>query len=669
MTRPLRFLLFAAALAAGLPPASAQTVNPGAEALDASLLGARFRTLGSTGNGAQRIFAGLPDLGTATVNGTPNRVDAGGNWGPLATSSTLRFNLDRAQDQLVAEFSNATGPGGATATYRATYTDLANRLVAIKGTQYGLDDLNVLRVSLRREADAALTLTDLRINDQLLPGVTLSAPATGSAGSAEWSVVDICLGAGNGFSFSAVLTRTGTLSGSQEANKIDLVAGVSRARGLRCVNPADLALTAAAFTPATIAPGATSQLALTARNQGPGALGAGDGARIDLTLPAPLAYVSDDAGCDVSALPALRCPLGALDAGAQRELRIVVRTPANAGAGTVTVQATVASPITDTVAANNPRSASLAIIDSVAPTLAGLAAIGAPANGEFVAGAILDGAITRLLLRWSEPMLDGPAGDASRFLLLGSGADGEFATATCGAVLGDDQPLALAAAYLAAESSSVLVPAGADGLRPGRWRLLVCPGLTDRAGNPLAAVAAQDFEVAFDNPLVNPNFDASLDGYSFSAPVGSAGFGLLADDAQGTQASRALEISAAAGIGEYTFTQCMAAPLLAAFGTGARARVAGDASVAIEVELRRLPDCEGPLFGDFTLPLAVSSGGWTRTDGVSASPLPTGIFSARITVRASLRAVDARVAIDNLYFDRRGTLAEPDGLFSSSFED
>ena len=893
MTSSLRALLLAAALATGVPVASAQSVNPGAEALDASLVGARFRTIGSTSNGAQRIFAGLPDLGTPNVGGTPNRVEAGGNWGSLATTSNVSFSLDRAQNQLVARISNATGAGGSAATYTATYTDLASRLATIKGTQYGLDDLNVLRVSIQREANASLTLSDVRINNQLLPGVTFSAPATGSSTSTSWSVVDICLGAGNGFSFSAALTRAGTLSGSQEGNKIDLVAGVSRARGLRCVNPADLALVAAGFTPSTIAAGQTSTLSLTARNQGPGPLGAADGARIDFTLPAPLTHVSDNASCDVSALPAVRCTLGALAVGAEREVRIVVGTPASVSTRSVTLTAIASSTVTDSVPANNAGSATLLVnalppptvtaitrldpspgnlatkrwsvgfdravtgvdasdfalvqgngltgaailtvdgsgsayvvsastgsgfgtlrldliddgsiidanglqlggpgagngsaqgevyvidrigpqataparldpnpvetqvvrwsvsfdkpvvgvgssdfslvasgavagatilsvsgngtdfvvevdrgkgggslrldlidddsirdvlgnplggegagngnrtgesyvIDTQAPTVAGWAAVGAPANGEFVGGVILDGAITRLLVRWSKPMLAGPAGDAARFLLLGSGTDGVFSTSACGAPQGDDQPLALAASYLAAESSSVLVPAAAAGLRPGRWRLLVCAGLEDRFGNALAPVAPLDFEVAFDNALRNPNFDESLGDFVLAGPGGTAGFSLLADDAQGTLASRAMEITAAAGPGTYTFTQCVAAPLLGGYGTGARARADGDASVSLEVELRRLPDCEGPVLGTQVLPINTVAGQWTRTDGVSAAGLSTGIFSARVTLRVVLGAPTARVAIDNLYFDRRGTLAEPDGLFSSSFED
>jgi hypothetical protein len=75
------------------------------------------------------------------------------------------------------------------------------------------------------------------------------------------------------------------------------------------------------------------------------------------------------------------------------------------------------------------------------------------------------------------------------------------------------------------------------------------------------------------------------------------------------------------------------------------------------------------VLGSQSLPANAIAETWTRTDGVSSAPLPTGIFSALVTVRATLAAGDARVAIDNLYFDRRGTLAEPDGLFSSSFED
>jgi hypothetical protein len=781
---PIRFLLLVIALLAGTPVAATPTLLDGAEALDASLLSARFRTLGATSNGAQRIFVGLADLGAASVGGIPNRAEAGANWGPLSASSTLEFELDRAGNRLVARVANATGSGGANATYAATYTDLANRLVAIKGTAYSLDDINVLRIAIRREAGASLRLDDVRINDAPVPGFVLLAAATGAAANSEWSMVDICLGAGNGFRFRAALTRTGTLSGSQEANKIDLVAGVSRARGLRCVNPADLAITAAAFTPPTLAAGQSAQLAISARNNGPGALGTGDQARVSLTLPAALSYVANDGGCDVSGLPTLICPLATLLPGAAKTVRITVATAADAASQSVSVTTSARSTVFDSVPSNNAQAASLTInaapppsaiamtrldpsptnlqsvrwavsfdravqgvgagdfelvaagtvagatissvtgtagsyvvsvargtgsgtlrldlvdddsivddngtplggigpgngnfagetyaIDASAPAIAGLVAIGAPDAGEFVAGATLDGAITRLLLRWSKPMETTAASDASRFVLLDAGADDVFSTSACSGVLGDDVAIPLAAAYLGSETSTVLVPAVPAGLRPGAYRLVVCAGLADMVGNLLPPVPPIDFGVAFDNALLNPNFDESTADFEFTAAGGGAsGFALLADDSQGTLASRALEITTAEGTGIYTVSQCVPAPLIGTFGAGLRARITGNATVSLEVELRRLPDCLGPLLRreSITVGGGTPGGNWVRADAVPGAALPVGVYSARITVRASLAATDARVAIDTLYFDRRGTLAEPDELFSNSFED
>jgi uncharacterized repeat protein (TIGR01451 family) len=59
------------------------------------------------------------------------------------------------------------------------------------------------------------------------------------------------------------------------------------------------------------------------------------------TLPAGLAYVSDDAGCDTSALPKVRCDLGKLADGASREVNITTRLDSATGASianTATVQ-------------------------------------------------------------------------------------------------------------------------------------------------------------------------------------------------------------------------------------------------------------------------------------------------------------------------------------------
>jgi uncharacterized repeat protein (TIGR01451 family) len=67
---------------------------------------------------------------------------------------------------------------------------------------------------------------------------------------------------------------------------------------------------------------------LTLKNNGPD-----DAAEVVVTdtLPAGLTYVSDDSGCDTSALPTVECKLGTLDNGASREVNITTRLDSASG--------------------------------------------------------------------------------------------------------------------------------------------------------------------------------------------------------------------------------------------------------------------------------------------------------------------------------------------------
>lgn len=64
-------LLLAIAWPALLP---AQRLANGAEPVDATLVGARYRGLGTTANGAQRLFLGIRDLGNGARPGSETGV-------------------------------------------------------------------------------------------------------------------------------------------------------------------------------------------------------------------------------------------------------------------------------------------------------------------------------------------------------------------------------------------------------------------------------------------------------------------------------------------------------------------------------------------------------------------------------------------------------------------
>ena len=74
------------------------------------------------------------------------------------------------------------------------------------------------------------------------------------------------------------------------------------------------------------------------------------------------------------------------------------------------------------------------------------------------------------------------------------------------------------------EIVALAVPAEA-GLAAGSYRLFACAALTDIAGNPLAGGTspagdfAFEFRVARTPRIVNPNFDAGLDGWNLGGPV------------------------------------------------------------------------------------------------------------------------------------------------------
>jgi uncharacterized repeat protein (TIGR01451 family) len=137
----------------------------------------------------------------------------------------------------------------------------------------------------------------------------------------------------------------------------------------------DAADSTSEFTVPTLVPAAETDLAV---SNTPSATSAKPGEQITYTLqaenkglstsspttvtdvlPPGLSYVSDDGGCDVSALPTVSCGLGSLLGGEARTIHLVAQL--TAGSGAVTNTATIAGPLPDPESANDTASATTTV--------------------------------------------------------------------------------------------------------------------------------------------------------------------------------------------------------------------------------------------------------------------------------------------------------------------
>ena len=107
---------------------------------------------------------------------------------------------------------------------------------------------------------------------------------------------------------------------------------------------------------ASAKPGEQITYTLQAENRG---LTTSNSTTITDMLPAGLSYVSNDGGCDVSALPTVSCGLGSLLGGEARTIHIV--TQLTAGSAAVTDTATIFGPLPDPESANDTASATTTV--------------------------------------------------------------------------------------------------------------------------------------------------------------------------------------------------------------------------------------------------------------------------------------------------------------------
>jgi uncharacterized repeat protein (TIGR01451 family) len=151
---------------------------------------------------------------------------------------------------------------------------------------------------------------------------------------------------------SGLLENTAAVAGSN----FDPELGDNEASANTAVEEvADLAIAKTASA-GSAKPGEQLTYTLAVENRGPSA---SSPTTVTDTLPAGLSYVSDDSGCDVSALPAVSCDLGSLANGATDTVHIV--TQVTAGAGSIQNSAKVEGPLPDPEPANDEASATTAV--------------------------------------------------------------------------------------------------------------------------------------------------------------------------------------------------------------------------------------------------------------------------------------------------------------------
>lgn len=161
--------------------------------------------------------------------------------------------------------------------------------------------------------------------------------------------------------------------------------------------------------------------------------------------------------------------------------------------------------------------------DDVPPQVQLVDSVASAEPGQIVDGLALQGAVTQVLVRFSEPMASGGpgnAGNAGAYRLVPD--DGTPAPECAGTA---DAGLVDGVVYEPFAHTTRFSIASDTGLAPGAYVLLVCDELQDINGNHLDGTATGEaggdyvlrFSVTRDNLLLNPNFDAGVAAWSTSS--------------------------------------------------------------------------------------------------------------------------------------------------------
>ena len=281
------------------------------------------------------VSAGLPEdtvlQNTATVSAATTDPDGGNDSD--TTQTTVRL-ADEA-DLSIQKTADESAPGvGETFSY--------SLLVQNGGPRAAPD------VVLTDTLPAGLSFVDGPCTE-LVPGVLRCA--LGDLASGASTTLPLTVAVDAGVPAGAVRVNTATVASGlpdpQPADNVDTATVTITAR-------ADLVLDKRA-SPSPIAAGDVLTYSLTVTNTGPSAA---TGIGLTDTLPSGVGYLSDDGGCDVSALPTVVCDLGELASGASATVEIVVRVAAALVGGELLNTARATSAVVDPNPEDNEASTS-----------------------------------------------------------------------------------------------------------------------------------------------------------------------------------------------------------------------------------------------------------------------------------------------------------------------
>ena len=324
-------------------------------------------------------------------------------------------------------------------------------------------------------------------------------------------------------------------------------------------------------------------------------------------------------------------------------------------------------------------------IDTVPPMIETVSSVLAPEFGEYESGDATRASITQVLARFSEPMLD-PGGDndpedvtnPDNYLVVGAGSDGLIQTESCEAGLHPDDVLHEIEQILYVDELELAATSFTEGraLPRGLYRFIFCgsTSLVDRAHNALDGAgglsgsdAATDVEVLIDNLVVNPNFDASLDGWIVELPAVGDIVHRADVDVDGAPTSGALTVFSSAASGElFKVSQCVDLVVEDDHGVGVFHAVmspsASAPTITMSAAVFEEAGCLGSSLTPQTIAVAAGDTGGTWSDSLSGGlDVPSEASSIRLDISVDAGEADTfEVFIDGVSFFAGAVFA--DGL-------
>ena len=505
--------------------------------------------IGALSPGASQMVQFTVDVASSTVGPLVNAATVSGNeTDPNAANDTAMTStaVDRAADLAVAQ------------------VDTPDPVTAGSGLTYALSVTNL------GPSDDLATVT---VTDTLPGGVTFSS-ATGTGWiCGEVGGVVTCTRSGLAVGAAPLITvlltvdppTTGTLTntvsvasattdpspGANDTNVVELTTVETEA---------DLSIVKSdSMDPVS---GSSYSYTLEVTNAGPS-----DARNVVATdvLPADLSF--DSSATCTEAAGTVTCDFGTVAAGTSEAQSFTV-TVVDPPPATVLNTATVTSDDPDPNLADNSDDEETSF-DVVPPQVALVGSVADTGDGELASCETANLSIVSLLVTFDESMRD-PPGDAdpddvtnpANFELIAAGADRTFETAACGGPLGDDQLVPASSVVYDDGTFTAGAVYGAP-LDDDLYRLLVCDGVTDLAGNPLDGdgdgtggdAFARQFRVDAENLFENGHFDCDLGGWTPQS-TDPAEISWSPDDFEGSGDSGSVAVTNLTASPQFSIGQC-----------------------------------------------------------------------------------------------------------------